>query len=44
MGNTDSRKVFKHGVVNVAVDHLHYQAGDKITGTVTYKLTEAYPG
>ena len=46
MGNTDSRKVFKQGAVTVTLDNTtnHFMAGDTVTGTVTYKLLEAYPG
>lgn len=44
MGNTDSRKTFKHGSVIVTLDNKHFMSGDTIKGEVSYKLLKDYPG
>ncbi|CDW75052.1 UNKNOWN [Stylonychia lemnae] len=44
MGNTDSRKTFKHGSVSVTLDNQHLMTGEVVKGEVSYKLTQAYPG
>ena len=44
MGNSDSRETFKDGSLNLIVDHQHLMTGDKVTGTVTYKLLKPFPG
>lgn len=43
MGNSDSKKAFKHGIISVQVDHQHIMAGSKLTGTVHLKLDKEYP-
>lgn len=43
MGNSDSRHTFKKGSVLITLDNKHIHSGDKITGTVSYKLLEKFP-
>eukprot|EP00347_Sterkiella_histriomuscorum_P016070 403354603 len=44
MGNTDSRKTFKHGSVLATLQHMHLMSGDQINGEVHYKLLKEFPG
>ena len=44
MGNTDSRKKFKHGSVIATLQHMHLMSGDTVNGEVSYKLLETFPG
>ena len=43
MGNSDSKKVFKHGSVTILLDNQHVMTGQKITGKVVCKLDKFYP-
>lgn len=43
MGNSDSKKDFKHGSITVSVDHQHIMTGSKVTGVVHLKLDKEYP-
>ena len=44
MGNSDSKKDFKNGSLLITLDNKHFMSGQTLTGSLSYKLDDNYPG